>query len=139
MPPAQTAIAWVLGNPGVAAASPAPPTRGTSGNCAALDIELDFRLQKEIDEFIRREGQLLHASIAQEMEAILSNPAPDSNRLKKTWSTSLSIPERTLSYQAGVDLFRQLLQLDPASASQGRLLEIVDEIREKFSTNKLQN
>lgn len=141
--PAQTAIAWVLGNPGVAAALTGPTDPGhLRENCAALDIRLDFRLQKEIDEFIRREGQLLHASIAQEMEAILSNPAPDSNRLKEdlVYVLEHSLERGLIPYQTGVDLFRQLLQLDPASASQGRLLEIVDEIREKFSTsNKLQN
>lgn len=139
--PAQVAIAWVLGNPGVVAAltGPTDPLH-LKENCTALDLKLGSRLQQEISDFIRQQRELLQARVAQEIEAILQPTAANClQREDLIYVLEHCIENSLISYKAGVDLFSQLLQLEDSSNSLEGLQNIMVRIREKLSTsNKLQ-
>lgn len=132
--PAQVAIAWVLGKPGVVAALTGPTDpRHLRENCAALGLELG-PYQEEIDKFIQREGELLRTRLAQEILAILQNPITDVKGAKEDLVYLLEhcIEENLIPYPVGVALFTKLLSLEDNQGAIKDLQAIKDQAREQI-------
>lgn len=131
--PAQTAIAWVLGNPGVAAALTGPTDpQHLRENCAALDLNLDSSWQQEISEFIRQEGELLQTQITKEIQSIIHAPLADGKKAREDLIYVLEhgIENGLIPYETGVDLFTQLLQLRDSPADMESLQVLMAKVRE---------
>lgn len=131
--PAQTAIAWVLGNPGVAAALTGPTDpQHLRENCAALDLNLDSSWQQEISEFIRQEGELLQTQITKEIQSIIHAPLAAGKKAREDLIYVLEhgIENGLIPYETGVDLFTQLLQLRDSPADMESLQVLMAKVRE---------
>ncbi|MDD4658690.1 MAG: aldo/keto reductase [Eubacteriales bacterium] len=136
--PAQTAIAWVLGNPGVAAALTGPTDpQHLRENCAALDLNLDSSWQQEISEFIRQEGELLQTQITQEIQSIIQAPLADGKQAREDLIYVLEhgIENGLIPYETGVDLFTELLQLRDSPADMESLQVLMAKVREYTRLN----
>jgi aryl-alcohol dehydrogenase-like predicted oxidoreductase len=134
--PAQTAIAWVLGNPGIIAALTGPTDpEHLRENCAAVKLSLDLSWQQEINEFVRREGELMQAQIAQEIQSILHAPVSDGIQAREDLIYVLEhgIENGLIPYETGVDLFSELLQLRDSPASMESLKVLMNKVREQIS------
>lgn len=131
--PAQTAIAWVLGNSGVAAALTGPTDpQHLRENCAALDLNLDSSWQQEISEFIRQEGELLQTQITKEIQSIIHAPLAAGKKAREDLIYVLEhgIENGLIPYETGVDLFTQLLQLRDSPADMESLQVLMAKVRE---------
>ena len=136
--PAQTAIAWVLGNSGVAAALTGPTDpQHLRENCAALDLNLDSSWQQEISEFIRQEGELLQTQITKEIQSIIHAPLADGKKAREDLIYVLEhgIENGLIPYETGVDLFTQLLQLRDSPADMESLQVLMAKVREYTRLN----
>lgn len=136
--PAQTAIAWVLGNPGVAAALTGPTDpQHLRENCAALDLNLDSSWQQEISEFIRQEGELLQTQITKEIQSIIHAPLAAGKKAREDLIYVLEhgIENGLIPYETGVDLFTQLLQLRDSPADMESLQVLMAKVREYTRLN----
>ena len=136
--PAQTAIAWVLGNPGVAAALTGPTDpQHLRENCAAPDLNLEFSLQQEISEFIRQEGELLQTQITQEIQSIIQAPLAAGKQAREDLIYVLEhgIENGLIPYETGVNLFTQLLQLRDSPADMESLQILMAKVREHTRLN----
>jgi aryl-alcohol dehydrogenase-like predicted oxidoreductase len=134
--PAQVAIAWVLSQPGVAAALTGPINpEHLRENCAALDLNLDSGWQQEISLYLRREGELMQARIAQELQAIIHAPVTDGKQGREDFIYVLEhcIENGLIPYETGVDLFSELLQLRDSTASLESLQILMAKVREQIS------
>lgn len=134
--PAQAAIAWVLRHPGIIAALTGPTDpEHLRENCAAVELNLDSSWQQEISAFVRREGELMHAQIAQEIRSILHAPVSDPTQAREDLICVLEhgIENGLILYETGVDLFTELLQLMDSPACLESLRVLMAKVREQIS------
>lgn len=131
--PAQMAIAWVLSQSGVDAAltGPTDPDH-LRENCRAMHLSLDPADLEDINKSIQRENQALQVQTLQEIRGIVDgpvNPNPSKAAEDMLYVLEHGIEGELIPYEAGVELFMQVMKLRKSPQNPGEISSCQEKIR----------